>query len=62
MRRPAPTDFRLIRASDRDAVAAAFEALATEIQARDRCDRVTALQRAVDENPERFEAYCRAMG
>jgi hypothetical protein len=54
--------FRLIPATvDRDGVADAFEALATKIQLRDRCDRVTALQRAIDENPDRFEEYTRAM-
>jgi len=54
---------RLIKAIpvDHDAVAAAFEALATAIQRRDDCDRLTALQRAVDENPKAFEAYFRAM-
>jgi hypothetical protein len=54
--------FTLIRATvDRDGIIDAFEALATQIQARDDCHRVTALQRAVDENPERFEEYARAM-
>jgi hypothetical protein len=54
---------RLIKAIpvDHDAVAAAFEALATAIQHRDGCDRVTALQRAVDENPQAFRAYGRSM-
>jgi len=59
------TPDRLIKATpiDADAVASAFEALATKIQIRDGgCDRVTALQRAVDEHPKAFEAYCRAMG
>ena len=36
--------------------------LATIIQKRDGCDRVSALQRAVDENPARFEDYCHAVG
>jgi hypothetical protein len=31
-----------------DDIAASFEALATRVQRRDRCRRVTALQRAVD--------------
>jgi predicted LPLAT superfamily acyltransferase len=42
-------------------VIAAFENLATQIQARDDVDRITALQRAIDENPGRFEEYARAM-
>jgi hypothetical protein len=56
--------YRLIPASPvgRDAVAERFKALATCIQARDDCDRVTALQRAIDENSTRFAEYCRAMG
>jgi hypothetical protein len=41
---------------------AAFEELATQIQMRDGVHRVTALQRAVDENPDRFSEYCRAFG
>jgi transposase len=48
--------FRLIKAVPVDParVCAAFEALATRvIQKRDRCDRMTALQRAVDEKPPR---------
>jgi predicted LPLAT superfamily acyltransferase len=55
---------RLIPAAplDRDAVASAFEALATKIQRRDHVDRVTALQRAVDEHPARYEEYVRAFG
>jgi len=59
----ASQQFRLIPAVpiDRNRMAAAFEALATRIQQRDHCDRVTALQRAVDENPERFDEYVRAM-
>ena len=56
--------FTLIKAPprDADAVAVAFEALATAIQRRDRCARVEALQRAVDEHPEAFERYCRVVG
>jgi hypothetical protein len=54
--------FRLIAATvDRDGIIGAFENLATDIQARDDVDRVTALQRAVDEHPDRFEEYARAM-
>jgi hypothetical protein len=46
---------RLIKAApiDPDVVAAAFESVATTIQARESCDRVTALQHAVDEKPPR---------
>jgi hypothetical protein len=40
----------------------AFTQLADQIQRRDHCPRVTALQRAVDENRCAFEAYCRAFG
>ena len=40
----------------------AFEELATAIQMRDKCHRVTALQRACDENPDKFSEYCRAFG
>ena len=40
-----------------DVVAALFEALATRIQRRGRCHRVTALQRALDEKPDRFPCY-----
>src|SRR5262245_42419217 len=43
-----------------DAATTAFEAL-TSNKHRDGCDRVTALQRSVDENPRAYEAYCRAM-
>jgi hypothetical protein len=54
--------FRLIPATvDRDGVADRFEAIATNIQHRDRCDRVVALQRSVDEHPEAYAEYCRAM-
>jgi len=62
--RESSSSFRLIKAAplDRDAVAAAFEALATKLQQRDGSDRVTALQRAIDEHPERFAEYCRATG
>jgi len=58
------TASRLIKAVpiDADAVATAFEARATKIQCRDGCRRVVALQRAIDEHPKAFEAYCRAMG
>lgn len=62
--RPATVNtFTLIKAPpiDADAICAAFEALATAIQRRDRCDRVTALQRAIHEHPKAFEAYYRAM-
>jgi hypothetical protein len=54
---------RLIKATpvDPDVVATAFESVVTKIQRRDRCDRVTALQRAVDENPAAFEEYARVM-
>jgi hypothetical protein len=60
---PQSSTYRLIKAPpvDRDAVAAAFEALATRIQQRDHSARVTALQRAIDENPEAYERYCRAV-
>jgi hypothetical protein len=56
--------YRLIPAVpvDPDDFASSFEAIATRIQTRDRCDRVTALQRAIDENPERYSEYCRAFG
>jgi hypothetical protein len=56
--------YRLIPAEpvDPDDIASSFEALATRIQKRDGCDRVTALQRAVDENPGAFDAYCRTFG
>ena len=37
-----------------------FEQLVDAIERRDRCHRVKALQRAIDENPRRFEEYCRA--
>jgi hypothetical protein len=55
--------FTLIKAAPVDpaTVCDRFEELATRIQRRDRCDRVTALQKAVDENPGAFEQYCRAM-
>ena len=55
--------FRLISAApmNADAVISAFEAHATTIQKCHGCDRITALQRVVDENPERFAEYCRAM-
>jgi len=61
--RPQSSGSRLIKGKplDRGAVCSAFEALATKIQRSDGCDRVTALQRAVDENPEQFAEYCRAM-
>jgi hypothetical protein len=56
--------FRLLPATPLDAgrAAAAFERLADVIQHRDRCSRVEALQRAVDEKPELFAGYCRAFG
>ena len=55
--------FRLISAApiDADTVISAFEARATTIQKCRGCTRITALQRAVDENPERCAEYCRAM-
>jgi|HubBroStandDraft_6_1064221.scaffolds.fasta_scaffold1467342_1 hypothetical protein len=53
--------YKLIKNRPVDPIGA-FEALATRIQKRDRCDRVTALQKACDENPGAFEAYCRAIG
>ena len=39
-----------------------FEALVTRIQCRDDVDRVTALQRAINENPRAYADYCRAIG
>jgi hypothetical protein len=57
---PRFNSYKLIKTRPVDPCAV-FEALATRIQRRDRCDRVTALQRAVDEHPEQFEAYCRAV-
>jgi quinol monooxygenase YgiN len=56
--------FTLIKAvpTDTERVCAAFEALATKIQRRDGCHRVEALQKAVDEHPREYEAYCRAFG
>jgi hypothetical protein len=60
---PSPS-FRLIKAMaiDPDLVIEAFEALATKIQNRDGCSRVTALQQTIDENPEKYSQYCWAMG
>jgi hypothetical protein len=57
------TTYRLIKAAPADpaAVLDAFEALATRTQNRDGCDRVAALQRAVDENPDAYAAYCCAL-
>lgn len=54
--------FRLIPAAPFDAsrVIAAFERVADAVQARDKCSRVEGLQRACDEKPELFDAYCRA--
>jgi hypothetical protein len=40
----------------------AFEALATVIQERKRCDRVTALQMAIYDYPIAYKRYCRAIG
>ena len=59
----APDTFTLIKRTPAavDAVEC-FYALATQIQRRDRCDRVEALQRACHEHPDRFEEYCRAGG
>jgi hypothetical protein len=56
--------YRLIPAAPvaPDDVAASFEALATRIQRRDRCHRVRALQRTVDEQPARYVECCRAFG
>ena len=39
---------------------AEFTRLADQIQARDGCHRVTALQKAIDEHPDRYAEYCRA--
>jgi hypothetical protein len=52
--------FRLIPAEPvgPDAIAASFEALVTRIQTRDDCHRIEALERAVEESPERFAEYC----
>jgi hypothetical protein len=58
----APT-YRLITSVlCRDDPIAEFTRLADEIQRRDRCRRVVALQRAADEIPREFDAYCRALG
>jgi len=63
LRMPATnTRFRLIPAAPFDSgrVIAAFERVADAIQARDKCSRVEALQRACDEKPELFDEYRRA--
>lgn len=54
--------FRLIPAAlfDSGRVVAAFERVAVEVQARDKCSRIEALQHACDEKPELFDEYCRA--
>jgi hypothetical protein len=39
----------------------AFENIVSFVERRDRCCRVEALQRAVNENPERFATYCAAI-
>ena len=41
---------------------AAFLAVTDAIERRDRCGRLEALQRACDEAPAAFDAYCRVMG
>ena len=43
-----------------DVIASSFEQLVDAIERRDRCHRVEALQRAIDENPSQFDEYCRA--
>ena len=54
--------FRLIAAApfDSSRVIAAFERVADTVQARDKCNRVEALQRACNEKPELFDEYCHA--
>ena len=44
-----------------EAVATAFERIADRVQARTGCDRIAALQRAVDEHPDAYRRYCAAM-
>ena len=44
------------------AIVTAFETLATVIQERKRCDRVTALQMAIHDYPMAYKRYCRAVG
>ena len=46
---------------DPAAVATAFERIADRVQARTGCDRVAALQKAVDEHPAAFERYVAAV-
>ena len=62
-RMPATSNrFRLIPAAPFDSgrAIAAFERVADAVQARDKCSRTEALQRACDEKPELFDEYCRA--
>jgi hypothetical protein len=55
-------DFTLIKAPPVDAnrVVAAFTRLVDQIQARDDCSRLEALQRASDEHTAAFEEYLKA--
>jgi hypothetical protein len=44
-----------------DAIAGLFEAIVSNVQARDRCHRVEAWRKAIDEHPGAVERYVAAV-